>query len=230
MAALPDHPVTKTNDLEMLKGDTTPMLETQLTSFGFQYAAIRRVDEFTNYIRITSYGMPWYTTVPHLESVPQQTQGYVPADDESTWFWLFWQSDKPLDAVMLKAFQGANPKTGEFRMEGDRSNRHLQDRQAMRNGSWSGFRGIMAEDSAMTEGMGAIVDRSQEHLGYSDTAVIRLRRLLLDTVKGFMDGKQPPGIDAGLLIGRPYAVAAPCSVTKDWHSLGAAEQFVDSPA
>jgi phthalate 4,5-dioxygenase len=226
MAAVADHPVTKTNDLAMLKGDVTPRLDIQLTRSGFQYAAIRRVNEATNYVRITSYGMPWYTTVPHLESVPQQTQGYVPIDDESTWFWLFWIHDQPLDELMLRAFQGADPVTGEFDTLGSRENGHLQDRAAMRNGSWTGFRGIMAEDAAMTESMGPIVNRAGEHLGLSDAAVIRLRRLLLDSVHNFQRGQDPPGAPGGLLIGRPYAVATTCPAGSDWRALAATEEFI----
>ncbi|HLG74172.1 MAG TPA: Rieske 2Fe-2S domain-containing protein [Chloroflexota bacterium] len=227
MASLPEHPVHKTPDLAMLKGDTTPRLETQLTSSGFQYAAIRRVDDDTRYIRLTSYVMPWYTTVPHFDSVPQQTQGYVPIDDENTWFWLWWVHDRPIDAVMLKAFQGADPRTGEFEMPGTRENHHLQDRASMRNGSWTGLRGIMAEDSAMTESMGPVVDRSKEHLGMSDAAVIRLRRLLLDTLRDVERGKEPPGVHAGLPIGRPYSVAQTCGSNERWQDYGLMAEFLD---
>jgi phthalate 4,5-dioxygenase oxygenase subunit len=225
MAALPEHPVTQTDDLTMLTGDPTPKLEMQTTRSGFQYAAIRRVNETTYYIRITSYGMPWYTTVPHLPSVPQQTQGSVPVDDENTWFWLFWVHDRPLDVLTLKAFQGADPVTGEFVMAGSRENRHRQDRARMRRGHWSGFNGIMGEDSAMSEGMGPVVDRSREHLGYSDAAVIRLRRLLLDSVRAFSQGQEPPGRRADLPIGAPYAVAATCAADRPWRELGATDEY-----
>ena len=227
MASLPEHPVHKTPDLALLKGDTTPRLETQLTRSGFQYAAIRRVDEATNYIRLTSFIMPWYTTVPHFDSVPQQTQGYVPIDDGNTWFWLWWMHDRPIDAVMLKAFQGADPQTGEFEMLGTRANHHLQDRAAMRNESWTGLRGVMAEDSAMTESMGTIVDRSKEHLGMSDAAVIRLRRLLLDALHDTREGKDPPGPGAGLPIGRPYSVAQTCASHESWRDYGLKAEFLD---
>src|SRR5262249_26290713 len=104
---------------------------------------------------------------------------------------------------------------------------HLQDRAAMRAGSWSGLQGIMAEDSAMTESMGPVVDRSHEHLGVSDTAVIRVRRLLLEAVRGFMDGKAPPGLPGDLLIGNPYAVATTCAAGASWRELGARMEFID---
>ena len=42
--------------------------------------------------------------------------------------------------------------------------------------------------------MGAIFDRSREHLGVSDKAVIAVRRFLLTSVKEFNTGKEPPHI------------------------------------
>ena len=63
-----------------------------------------------------------------------------------------------------------------------RQNQHLQDRAAMRAGSWSGIVGVRSQDHAVAESMGPIVDRTREHLGASDVAVIRMRRRLLDAV------------------------------------------------
>jgi hypothetical protein len=39
--------------------------------------------------------------------------------------------------------------------------------------------------------MGPIVDRSQEYLCSADQAIVRVRRQLLDEVRGFMAGKAP---------------------------------------
>jgi len=43
--------------------------------------------------------------------------------------------------------------------------------------------------------MGPIADRSIEHLGLSDSVIIKLRRLLLQTLKDHADGKDLPGLD-----------------------------------
>jgi len=42
--------------------------------------------------------------------------------------------------------------------------------------------------------MGPIYDRTREHLGVSDKAVIAVRKYLINTVKEFQDGKEPPHI------------------------------------
>jgi hypothetical protein len=43
--------------------------------------------------------------------------------------------------------------------------------------------------------MGPIYDRSQEHLGTSDSAIIRVRKRLMDSAKAFMaEGAPSPGV------------------------------------
>src|ERR1700724_3737388 len=51
------------------------------------------------------------------------------------------------------------------------------------------------QDAAMTTGMGDIYDRSQEHLGTTDSMVIRVRRRLIAAVQAHMRGVPPPGVD-----------------------------------
>jgi phthalate 4,5-dioxygenase len=45
--------------------------------------------------------------------------------------------------------------------------------------------------------MEPIVDRSREHLGTSDVAVITMRRILLESVKACHDGGTPVGLTGG---------------------------------
>jgi hypothetical protein len=43
--------------------------------------------------------------------------------------------------------------------------------------------------------MGPLSDRSQEHLLITDTAIVKIRRLLLQTLKDHAAGKPLPGMD-----------------------------------
>ena len=47
----------------------------------------------------------------------------------------------------------------------------------------------------MQEGMGAIVDRSKEHLGTTDRAVIILRQVLAEAVTAVERGEDPPALE-----------------------------------
>ena len=66
----------------------------------------------------------------------------------------------------------------------------------MRAGNWSGIVGVNPQDFAVAEGMGPILDRSREHLGATDVAVIRYRRRMLDAARALEAGQEPPGLGA----------------------------------
>jgi len=68
----------------------------------------------------------------------------------------------------------------------------LQDRQKQKTSSFTGIEDFLNHDGCATESMGAIFDRTKEHLGASDKAVIAVRRFLLATAKELQDGKEPP--------------------------------------
>ena len=64
--------------------------------------------------------------------------------------------------------------------------------------------------------MGPIVDRTKEHLGASDVAVIRMRRRLLDAVQAFMAGVDPPGLDPRIAYGDLRSEEALVPVDAPW--------------
>jgi len=83
----------------------------------------------------------------------------------------------------------------EYRKVQSRENQWLQDRERMRAGSWTGISGVNMEDLAVQESMGPIFDRTKEHLGTSDVAVIRMRRLMIDSARALAErGETPIGL------------------------------------
>jgi nitrite reductase/ring-hydroxylating ferredoxin subunit len=53
------------------------------------------------------------------------------------------------------------------------------------------------EDKAMVESQGPIVDRSLEHLGYSDRGVMLLRKMIREGMADVANGKKPKGVLEG---------------------------------
>src|SRR5262249_7398471 len=85
---------------------------------------------------------------------------------------------------------------GKFRLVQNKGNDYLVDREAQRTESFTGIAGIHQQDQAVTESMGPIYDRTQEHLGTSDAMVIRTRRRVLSAARSLRDsGVTPPGVD-----------------------------------
>jgi phthalate 4,5-dioxygenase oxygenase subunit len=58
----------------------------------------------------------------------------------------------------------------------------------MKAGDFTGIQGIPAQDMAMWESMGPIADRSHDHPGQSDVAVVQFRRMMIAAAKKFAEG------------------------------------------
>jgi LigXa C-terminal domain like len=70
-------------------------------------------------------------------------------------------------------------------------NDYLIDREMQHTQNFTGIPVIRTQDTAMTESVGGIVDRSQEHLGTTDVAVIAARRRLIKMARDLEEGIEP---------------------------------------
>ncbi|MDE2899927.1 MAG: Rieske (2Fe-2S) domain-containing protein, partial [Chloroflexota bacterium] len=87
-----------------------------------------------------------------------------------------------------------------------KSNHFLQDRHVQRTQTFTGILGVREQDTAVVEGMGAIADRTKEHLGTSDSAIIAMRRYLVNSAKAFVEGREPQEpYDGGLYRVRAWS-------------------------
>jgi hypothetical protein len=119
-------------------------------------------------------------------------------DDEHTDVWcVIWSPVEPLtEEEKYAILSGPNPHISSLdpvtgKLRATKANHFLQDRQMQRTGSFTGIVGTREQDTAVVEGMGAIADRTKEHLGTSDSAIIAMRRYLVNSAKDFLEGKEP---------------------------------------
>ena len=71
-----------------------------------------------------------------------------------------------------------------------------------RTRNFTGIEGVNSQDLAVQESMGRIVNRSREHLGTSDRAIIAMRQILLGAVRELREGgSEPPGVDPSSYAG-----------------------------
>jgi phenylpropionate dioxygenase-like ring-hydroxylating dioxygenase large terminal subunit len=175
--------------------------------WGATYGSYRPAEEDTTYWRVAQYLYPFYS-MPPVGTLGNRKAilAIVPVDDTHMMRWQIsipnpWaQSGTIRPAYELHEQYGYMPETsgflGKWRMVQNRHNDYLLDREYQKNGSYTGIRGIGIQDEAVTESMGEIVDRTQEHLGTSDLMVIQLRRLLLRNARRLRDhGEVPPAVD-----------------------------------
>ena len=147
-------------------------------------------------------------------------QMFVPLDDENTMHYFVKRSlGDPIDDRQREIhMKRAGTRMGleideEYNMLRNSDNLWLQDRAAMESGaSITGIDGVTTQDVVMQESMGPIYDRTKEHLGASDAALIRMRRLMLDSVRRFSaEGAPPLGLQERI----------------DYSSINARERLID---
>jgi hypothetical protein len=119
-----------------------------------------------------------------------------------------WHTERPLASEEIQLHvegKGAHvcdyaPETpepyGDVRTAANRDNDYFMDWEVHRTKMYCGIPGFGVQDQAVQESQGAIVDRSGERLGTSDTAIIQVRKRLLSAARALRDmGAAAPGVD-----------------------------------
>jgi nitrite reductase/ring-hydroxylating ferredoxin subunit len=200
--------------------DRAPKYEVVDTEFGTSYGAYRPAEADTYYWRIAHFLFPFFTMIPTgILGMQVLVRAWVPVDDNHIMFWSIAAprsragngaaggaaglsaGGRPVAAAGSRAggfeFLPDSPDwTGKFRLAQNKDNDYLIDRDAQRTTSFTGIAGIHQQDQAVTESMGPIYDRTQEHLGSSDAMVIRTRRRVINAARALRDNATtPPGVD-----------------------------------
>ena len=213
------------------------------TEYGTAYGVLRPAEEDTNYWRIAHQLMPFYAMIPTgVLGLEVRFRAYVPIDDEHTMQWTVTRKAVTDVAVVTGSARLGSaevhhrPNTsdwlGRWNLIANADNDYGLDRVLQKSGtSYSGIRGIRQQDAAVTGSMGAIYDRTREHLGTTDSLIIRTRRRMINAAKALRDESIiPPGVDnPSLYRERSGGVILPRNV--DWWE-GTRElrrAFVDQP-
>jgi phthalate 4,5-dioxygenase oxygenase subunit len=185
-----------------------PSLVVETTEYGYRYAGIRPLGDEGTYVRAYHFVMPFTQIRPAQFTRGGRTAAdyrptiaghfWVPTDDENcmVWNWHYSFGDEPLSEAERSMTGGGNSADDvdqKFRKLRNRDNHWLIDRAAQKTETFTGILGINTQDHAVQESMGRMVDRSKEHLGPADKAVIAARQLLLKAVETVEDGGDPRG-------------------------------------
>jgi phenylpropionate dioxygenase-like ring-hydroxylating dioxygenase large terminal subunit len=198
---------------QIRSADTHPLFEVVATPYGSCIAAGREAPGDMRYWRITQHYMPFYSqTGPYGPNPRRLWRAWIPIDDENALvLGVMFHPLRPLtqeerDAATLRstvsniAPELRAPATsapyGNYRPLATLENDFFQDREVQRTKTFSGIPEFWAQDAAAQLSMGTICDRSQEHLGTSDLAIITIRRRLLDAAKAYAaQGVRPSQVD-----------------------------------
>jgi phenylpropionate dioxygenase-like ring-hydroxylating dioxygenase large terminal subunit len=182
-----------------------PRYEVEDTPYGIDAIGLRPLPDGGTYVRTTKWVLPFVSLVP---GNPGQSDGVIfivsPVDDHNhVLFFGHWSlateiHDGKYDSMpeTHASIVGDRPfdidNFGGF--TGDRDQSWGQDREAMKNGHFSGFTGNLLQEDTVTQiSMGPIVDRTREHLSSTDVAIIHARRALLRALENVAAGRPPVG-------------------------------------
>ena len=197
-------------------------VEVAPTDYGYTYAGIRHVsDDEGDYVRAYHFIAPFYQLRPggQLQRRHGRASGHiwVPIDDENTMVWNFsFRFDGNPMAESERRQTGSGNEFGKdidieagFRSRASAQNDYLIDREVQRTETFSGIPGTNTQDRAVQDTMGPICDRTREHLGTTDRAIIMARKILSDAVRRVEDGGTPPGLGPNVFQLRPIEKVLP---------------------
>lgn len=174
------------------------------TPWGTMYCGWRPADAGQTYHRFSHFVFPCWTMFPDGDFRDNViAQAWVPMDDTHTMVFGFFAKERTLPLRLTKdgtAIPGLEidvqagraetlPNTtdwhGRWRSVASGDNDYLIDRELQKTVSFTGIATVPLQDQAMGESMGAIADRTKEHLAPSDQMVVRTRRRILKAIRDF---------------------------------------------
>jgi phenylpropionate dioxygenase-like ring-hydroxylating dioxygenase large terminal subunit len=179
--------------------------------WGLQLTALRHMTEELTHVRITHAIFPHTFVIPLSETLTI-TQMHLPVDDTHTyWYTVFTSFGGPVDKEAMRSqrlqyisLPDYIPKAGRHNSWG-----FNPDEQLTRTYLGMGEDDINVHDQWAVESMGAIQDRTLEHLGTSDKVIMANRRNLLKAIEAVRSGGLAPGVADGAQAG---AMAGPDTV------------------
>jgi len=196
-------PVTGMNpareaDVLRWHADRSPKLTVMETDYGMAYSGRRNTASGDYYWRVTQWMLPCFSLIPGVGQ--RGGTAWIPVDDHHC---VRYSIGLNPDADLDMSFAGGIPGISQqVTLEdgtvidtmvppGTKDNNYNLSRDMQKAGHFSGIDGIPLQDKAMIEGMGYICDRTQEHLGTTDVAVIATRRRLIRLAKALEEGHEP---------------------------------------
>jgi len=176
--------------------DRPPRFFVEDTDSGILIGARRNAEEDSYYWRISRWLYPYITMIPREPQGSARSGLIVPIDDENCWFfWVRWNPFGALSQSEIDTYKTMQASLAPVTYLGqaNKRNDYMIDREMQRTVNYTGIpqNNARAQDAAMTDSMGEISDRENEHLGTTDMAIIRMRRRLIQAAQDLQEGIEP---------------------------------------
>ena len=169
-----------------------PSIDVAQTPYGLQLKTLRKLSDATTHVRVTNCIFPQAFVIP-LSAQISITQFHVPIDDVNNyWFAIFTSFTDPIDKDLMRRQRLELYELPDYRPRINRSNQYGFDPHQQKTQTYTGMGfDINVHDQWAVESQGRIHDRTREHLGTTDRAIMLYRRLLLKAIADVENGERP---------------------------------------
>lgn len=183
-AADTDIPMTR-----ILREYPRPEITVDETDYGLKITALRHMENKKTHVRITNAIFPETICIPMSREMTI-TQWHVPVDDENCyWYTMFTSFDKPVNKELMREQRLKEHTLPEYAPIKNKTNDYCYDPLEQQSSTYTGMGlDINVHDQWAVEMMGSVQDRTREHLGRSDVAIIRNRRMLRKAISAMAEG------------------------------------------
>jgi hypothetical protein len=170
-----------------------PRIEIEPTDYGMRVITLRPIGEASTHVRVTNLIFPQAFVIP-MSSDMTITQWHVPIDDRRHyWYAIFTSFGAPVDKAEMRRQRLQLYELPDYVPRKNRSNDWGFDPHEQAHATFTGMgTDINVHDQWACESMGAIQDRTREHLGQSDKAISAYRRILRGAIEDVGAGRKPP--------------------------------------
>jgi phthalate 4,5-dioxygenase len=187
-------PVTK-----LLREAVRPEIEVEETDSGMRIKTLRDLGNAGMHIRVTNLAFPNAIVIP-MSNDMTISQWHVPINDrECYWYAIFTDFEHEVDRQAMRDQRLELYSQPDYKPLRNRSNDWGYDPEEQRTQTYTGMgMDINVHDNWAVESPGTVFDRSTEHLGTTDKAIIAYRKMLMAAIDDVCAGKDAPKLGAAL--------------------------------
>ncbi|WP_146345855.1 aromatic ring-hydroxylating dioxygenase subunit alpha [Falsiphaeobacter marinintestinus] len=185
-AAKTEIPMTK-----LLRDYPRPEIKVDETNYGLKLTALRHLENGRTHVRVTNQIFPEAICIP-ISREMTITQWHVPIDDHNCyWYSMFTSFGDPVDKTVMRDQRLKEHRLPDYAPLKNARNNYGYDPDEQDSQTYTGMGlDINVHDQWAVESMGAIQDRTQEHLGKTDVGIIRYRRMLRNAIAALAEGRE----------------------------------------
>ena len=180
----------------VMRESVQPEIRAEAQPYGMRLTTLRALTDAITHVRVTHAIFPHTFVIPLSETMTI-TQMHVPVDDTNTyWVSIFTSFADPVNKEAMRNQRLPYVTLPDYIPKSGRHNHWGFNPEEQMNRTYLGMGedDINVHDQWACESMGAIQDRTREHLGTSDRAIMLNRRMLQQAIDDVQAGRTPLGM------------------------------------